>query len=731
MLNGLTARLLLTSAVLVFIAVGAGSSASASPAPAKTPQIVIDNDTPGFSRKGFDSVSSAGGKEHYRTDYRLGTGSGDESARWTPTISDAGRYRVFVKWSSADNRPVAVPLTIHDAGGGVTKRTLDQRRNGLNWHAVGEYDFDRGTGGYVEMTDAGGPNTVADAVKFVKVDVGAPAEYNDDFDDEAEDDDPSHWIEANNFDDWKTAKASDGGLAYHHRTTTHRSGMSWLHVFEQDVEVSTDFRVASHAPELAKLRLAVRHNAEGARILAGYDFVTERWHIKDLRGEDFEPVTLAESDPMPLAANTQHTLRVRAEGNRVALYLDGAAEPLLETDMAEHTSPGRIALDSGGTDAYFDNVKVKLLSGQGQVQDGVLDYTLSPDGVYREGATIIDLKNDQLALRHRGELFTSSNAGQTFTQQPLGAWPENGHGHHSILRLASGKLLNMVAEYDGQPPADDPPLRFRAKLSGDDGESWTDGGLTWRTFREGLPGKSAAIVMNDKLSQASTGRIFYTVTIRKDDGTKNSGHKAEIYFSDDDGMTWSHSAQDSDDFISEPTPSYAEGKVIETADGKLRLYTPYTDQPTMRSAESSDGGLTWHSEQAVPGIMNSKSSFSVAVDESTGSKEYFMVWVFNDAGDHSTTFLPRSRLALARSDDGVNWHYVMDLDRWVSPRDTGARPITQFVDPGLTITKDHVFVTAGRSESMDSAQGHNGQMLRVYRVDRNKMAPYQQWPNEF
>lgn len=714
----------LLAALLVPSAAFASSSEPAAAAPAG--QIVIDNDSPGFSRSGFATTSSAGNREHYGADYRHSGagGTGTQWARWTPDIATGGSYHVFMRWTSFDNRPAAVPVTITSEGGATTTTlTVDQRRSSLNWHHLGVVTLAPGNGNSVALTDAGGPYTTADAVKFVPTGI-ASAPFDDDFEDEAVGTDPSHWIEDPSRDHWRTV-ASDGGIAYQHTTRNHDSALSWLHVFEQNVDFSARFRVDDFRPDLAKLRLSVRHNSDDAQIFAGYDLVSQRWHIRERSGADREWVTLAESAVMPLDTAAWHSIRVRAVNSTIELFIDGAS--VLRTTEASHVSPGRVALAAGGTVARFDDVSLRLLSGQGRVEDGVLDYTLSPeDGVYREGATIVELSNGDLALRHREELFLSTDGGRSFDRQDTHSWPQNAHGHHSIIRLQDGTLLNMVAEYEHPPATGDEPLRFRAYVSDGDGASWEPAGLTWPGFREGLPGRSEVIVMNDKLTQTSTGRIFFAATVREDDGETIVGHRMEVYFSDDGGLNWSRSAGDSDDYASS-WPSYGEGKVVETASGALRLYTPYTDAATLRSATSTDGGLTWGGDSAVPGLYNARSSFGVDTDD---SGRYFMVWVMNDNAEHATTFLPRSRLALATSTDGVSWTYLMDLDRWVSERDDANRPITQFVDPGITVTDDFIYVTSGRSESLD-VEHHNDQRLRVYRVDRSTLTPYPSWPAEY
>jgi hypothetical protein len=689
--------------------------------------ITIDNDATGFTRSGFDTVSTGGNEEHLGANYRQDgseASGGSQWAQWTPAITTAGNYKVYMKWSSFANRPDAAPVQVGYNGGTQTfNTTVNQQQDGSNWNYLGDFQLAAGSGNYVRITDADSGYTVADAVKFVY----SPWDYTDDFEDESIGGNPSHWIEKNTLNRWSVV-SHEGGKVYKH-TPASGSVQSWLHVFERNVEFAARFKVLSHSSENAKIRLSLRYNDEEAQIYAGYDFVNSKWHIKERRGDEFEWVTLAESAAETLSLNTWYTIKAVTENNQVKLYVNDMRKPKLTTNASQHQSPGRVALSALGTEAYFDQVRLKLNSGQGRVNDGVLEYTIGDtDAMSREGASIVEKLNGDLVMLHRKEIFLSTNEGQTFEPTTSLPWPSNGHGHHSLLRLQSGKLLDMVAEYNIVKPKFDSPLRFRAKMSSDDGATWTDGGLTWTGYREGVPGESVAIVMNDKLTQMADGRIFFVVGIREDNGTTVTGHKSEVYYSDDEGATWHESANDTDSVTS--LIRYVEGKVIATADGKLRLYTPWNEADSVRYSVSTDNGVTWAGDLPMSGMKNSRSSFALIQDPYASTRTYYMVWVYNDKNDSELVFLPRSRLALARSYDGINWEYMMDVERWISPDRADGRAITQILDPSLTATQDYLYVTIGRSEKIgDSA--HNFQKLRVYRIDKSKMSVYEAWPTEY
>jgi hypothetical protein len=547
--------------------------------------------------------------------------------------------------------------------------------------------------------------------------------YTDNFDDEQAKRNPSHWIEHNRFNFWNVI--NDENNKVYRVEGNNESIYSWLHVFEKNVTFDARFRLAEYAHEKSSLRFAIRFNDFEALVYLGYDFKNSNWYIAERQGKDFD---LKISDERIWKQNLEpgewHQIRVLAYNETITVFIDDMSRPKLWATNIRHQSPGRIALGASNVTVDFDDIVLNLRSRQGRVNEGVLEYTIGDDDKFREGASIVEKSDGELLLLHRNEEFRSYDNGQTFLGPFPFIWPTTRHGHHSVLRLQSGKLLNMVAEKSSRIGQG---LRFRAKLSDDDGGGWTDGGLTWEQFREGLSGASAAIVMNDKLTQMPDGRVFFVVPIRKDDGEKIVGHKTEIYYSDDEGFTWERSKSDSDDFTE--LSRYAEGKVIQTSDGPLRLYTPWTTAPSIRYSESHDNGITWQGDFALEQFRNSRSSFALIQDTYEQRPTYYMVWVYNNPDDNDIIFLPRSRLGLARSYDGKNWEYLMDVERWISPARKDRRTIVQILDPSLTATDKYLFVTIGRSDRIGKS-GHNHQRLRVYRIEKDKLRPYRFWPCE-
>ena len=94
-------------------------------------------------------------------------GASIDTYRWTPTITTAGNYDVYIWWSSHPNRSTNVPLTVMSLSGSVTK-TYNQKLAGGQWVLHGRYHFSAGKSGYVQVSDSNGQGC-ADAVRLVKV----------------------------------------------------------------------------------------------------------------------------------------------------------------------------------------------------------------------------------------------------------------------------------------------------------------------------------------------------------------------------------------------------------------------------------------------------------------------------------------------------------------------------------------------------------------------------------
>lgn len=125
--------------------------------------IVIDNGDSGTSFTGVWSLSGVSGGYNGASLY--GTGGGVDTYRYTPTLAQAGQYRVYAWWTAHSNRSDRVAYQInHDQQ--VDTVEVDQRINGGQWNEMGVFVFASGSAGFVELSDGNGDYAIADAVRF-------------------------------------------------------------------------------------------------------------------------------------------------------------------------------------------------------------------------------------------------------------------------------------------------------------------------------------------------------------------------------------------------------------------------------------------------------------------------------------------------------------------------------------------------------------------------------------
>lgn len=134
------------------------------------PTILIDNGDSGFATAGTWSGSSAAAGYYganYEHDGAAGTSS--DYATWTPAITVAGDYAIYMRWTAHPNRPDAAPVRIDYTGGSSTAHlTVNQQVDGATWRYLGTYHLTAGSGNQVRITDGDAGYTVADAVMFQK-----------------------------------------------------------------------------------------------------------------------------------------------------------------------------------------------------------------------------------------------------------------------------------------------------------------------------------------------------------------------------------------------------------------------------------------------------------------------------------------------------------------------------------------------------------------------------------
>ncbi len=126
--------------------------------------IVTDNSGATFSGTWIEATDTT---DRFSISYRYhASGSGSDTATWTPDIPAAGDYAVYAWWCADTDRATDAPYTI-DYNGGSDAVQINQTTDGGKWNYLGTYLFAAGTSGSVELGETTTGKVIADAVRWV------------------------------------------------------------------------------------------------------------------------------------------------------------------------------------------------------------------------------------------------------------------------------------------------------------------------------------------------------------------------------------------------------------------------------------------------------------------------------------------------------------------------------------------------------------------------------------
>lgn len=150
--------------------VGSGTytfTATGTPVPLPPLTVICDNDKPSVTLSGnWANNKLDEADQRYELSFEHAeSGDGSSTATFRPNLPTGGRYKVFARWTSHENRATNAPYTIHHAKGRESIR-VNQEKNGGRWFLLGEFDFTSGTNGHVILTNDADGYVVADAVAF-------------------------------------------------------------------------------------------------------------------------------------------------------------------------------------------------------------------------------------------------------------------------------------------------------------------------------------------------------------------------------------------------------------------------------------------------------------------------------------------------------------------------------------------------------------------------------------
>ncbi len=535
-----------------------------------------------------------------------------------------------------------------------------------------------------------------------------------------------YFNEENGNKDWKI---ENGMLS---ADVKDKEALTYIHVFEQNIIVKTRVRINGYYSDNAEFSILGRYNSSDAWVRLNYQKRAFMWGSLYREGLDFNPVRCRREIGKPgpfieiykeLKIGEWHDIQMILDGQTMTVFLDGSF--LYSVNEIEHLSPGRVGIRCRDMSLDLDSFEVTLLSGLGTPIKNV-KHTKLPDDSYREGGSVFEMKDGSLIYTHfTGATFESKDNGINWERRDK--WTDT-HGYPNILRLKNGDFMKMIYRKE-----DDGQQYVMSQTSSDDGATWVDGGKLLRTPYRGNTTASAGN-MNDKITQISSGRIFYGMNYEVQKKSEPVDGKyivfCEFYYSDDNGKTWTKSETDSMHLPGNENEAwFGECKILECADGTLRMYNSWNDHGCIVYSESFDGGNTWGPLIPMKEFVSTRASMQFYRDPYADNETtYYMVWVYSKAVG-APSAMPRSRLALARSTDGKSWDFLGDLWRWESRYFVfGLGSFAHAVDAFIKTTKDYVICGAGFCEHtmLEGERGcefHNAQRQHIYSIPKASLKP--------
>jgi len=492
---------------------------------------------------------------------------------------------------------------------------------------------------------------------------------------------------------------------------------AYIHVYETNVSEKARVRLLD-AEKNARFAMVLRCNSEEAFVRAVYHGEDGTWCIDWQEGADFLPFR-SRFCKFPMEDGEWHDIEFKIDAGRAELFID--SQRYLAVDNVAHLSSGRTGFAARNTACEIQSVELTLLSDQGTVMKNVA-HTVLPDNEYREGGTVVEQLDGTLSYTHpwAGCGFRSTDNGTSW-ERTEEIYKTVGRAH--IIRLRNGKLIKIDCELAEERPNS----TISAYISEDDGKTFKKVGKVCGMYLEGYPNVPSCN-MNDKVSELSDGRIYYCQNYETREPVNGCTVFCKFYYSDDEGKTWHKSKTDSWDLEGNIGKGrFGECKVLECADGTLRIYNSWNEFWDMVYSESTDRGETWGPIVHMTDFRCSCSSLQLCRDiHADNDFTYYMVWI-SSPSYHPRFNMPRSRLSLAKTEDGKNWVHLGDIWRWECPYTRGG-VIAHLVDTFITVTKEHVICGSGISERepnefINGSHFHMAQRQHIYSIKKSTLEP--------
>lgn len=513
-----------------------------------------------------------------------------------------------------------------------------------------------------------------------------------------------------------------------------------LHTFEKDPYVRMNISI-DDMTETGNCGLLIRHAPHTAYVKVGYDVNKACWFIEDVPEYYDCKSQRFESKRLEMHSGKTYQIEVQAYVDKVTLRVDG--EEILTAEEVRQIGFGRIGLFAENTTLNVHALYAKLPNASSVIDGVVKTYV---DAEHFAASTEIEETTDGTLLGickdlypradrpYQTGIYRSYDKGLTFEKVLPGetySGLDTKGAYQSVLRLKNGKFIQVLLNEKTLVQESDDMIHWK-----DIGHVLSDGDYE-RLNRNDAKGYVMIHVNSLAEYEGPDGkmRIFLPIAECKaicDPNTQKitKVHDSVVYYSDDNGYTWTRAKNSTFDVFAkegyEMFNTFAESKIVKCSDGSLRLYNSRNAARFMCYVESFDFGVTWSGFNTVRELQCARSSFGV-VEDPYEPGTYYMAWV-NDKALYRSGSHGRTRISLARSYDGKSWHFVGDAEytslRYADHMDYLYLPIFQILDPSVTVTKEHVYVTYGLSAFLDRGDVI-GQLTKVHHEQRPALTRFE------
>ncbi len=461
--------------------------------------------------------------------------------------------------------------------------------------------------------------------------------------------------------------------------TNVENGIAELNAFNGEVSLSTELTLSKCDGGFWFL---LGHSIEEEYAKVGYNAATGRFEVVVAEGDDtsITTKTLFETEGVfPLNQKISLTLEVQSvdAGKEISLFADGKRVLRYYEDAFESPALHRGKVGFILSESVVDIDKVcyrgdakPLLSVNG---NNALAFNSSTFDVIEN--------EDGVVLVGDGTYLYTKNGGKSWRGKAA-----NDLQGCDIVQLANGKFLSVKMLRNGNE------VSFVSAIS-DDGLNYTQIGT--------VSGPQTPVTTTgNRVYQGESDKIYF---VRANAGSENEG-SITICCSENDGQNW----YEWKTFTSEEVGgAIHEAKLIELEEGNCRLYfrSEYGSVVALDYDAKKDA---WTTKPQMLPMFSSANCFNVDQDISQRNVLY-MGWSYDNANVGGMIQYPRSRWAIARSDDyGENWTFIGTTMEYTRDEST-------VQNMGINITDEYIVHNA--NGIADSANEYGG---RYFVLDRNK-----------